>query len=206
MTRSAKIAIFGIVGILGISGIVVAIPAVDAKKSVDHLQSIQAHQPKYGKIRYLSFRNWYFRLGQPIVGRKFDLTVDSRKLANEPSPALRNLSNRVNWLWSIEHGSGFNSQISYQVKDGGKNSIGQLFLVYGVRTLEVTDAHGKPKFYALNVDSTVIPSIVEYETDPPPWPKLTGPEVSREDFINPQDVDWLFGVKDFTKGPGSKDL
>ena len=78
-----------------------------------------------------------------------------------------------------------------------------IYSVFCVQSVKVKGPGNTTKYYALSPGNCmyVLSSRIGQ-----PDKEITLPKVTRLDFVNPQDVDWMFGVDDFAKDQESRKL
>ena len=202
------------VKILAFMGLVVLVTSIalavvsrrkNDEQSLKRLRAIKTYWNQSGgygpqespKVYVFQFSNWTFPLGRPKVGNHISIGEPLECLDPELRPFWRHIRTRQAWLSSLEnppidgHGS-----ITIDFKDEKPMRAVQ-FIGYGVEVVKVTDASGKTKYRAIGMEAGGMIGSAPLG-QPIPYPTQKG-ALTRSDFVNPEDIDWLFGVDDFSK-------
>ena len=155
-------------------------------------------QPYFGQNKHTSvlFQNMTFPTGKSVQGLDPTITEFDTCLDPKLNGYFQHLRERDNWLRSLDdiHMSANVESATLQTK--GKRQRAQNFHIFGVMAVEVTDSQGKKKLWA--TETVRMNEVHDGPSDKPiAYPKKQ--VARREDFVNPEDVDWLFGVSDFSK-------
>ena len=159
-----------------------------------HLYAINAKAPKGDSIS-TSVKNLYFDAGTMLEGEKPVFFEEMKESAFAKNIPLTKIRTRVAYLNQYDSPSEFKVTESYDPYLPGKkrtwaaigfNLIGQ----------KVKQPDGSTKLYFTRVQE------VSYELGNnvgKPAPHISLTSMSRSDFVNPEDIDWVLGVQDFTK-------
>ena len=167
--------------------------AVKVDADIERLASIRAKAPK-GEEQQIFLSNLVF--GGPIKsGVSIEYTEEEAENWLKGNATFVTINRRVA---KLQDGGpiGFG-------KDGGsvssKESVQlnmRAFLSFGFQVIEILRPRMKPQYYAVSPSRT---TEVHSVAGSPLISKPRPPKLNRSDFINPQDVDWMLGVDDFTK-------
>ncbi len=155
------------------------------------LISISAHAPKGEDIQVM-IPSMVFAVEPFKVGTHVSITskeIDSMMASN---PTFTRFEKRVNLLNSS---NGMSSSSAEQTDSKEPFTMG-VHVVFCVQAVKFRDAQNKVRYYALFPGQTSFTSAVNHEGRILP-PKIE--KLERADFVNPKDVDWMYGVEDFTK-------
>lgn len=141
----------------------------------------------------VSLSRLQFVLGEPVLSNK--LTFDKDTFNALASNELKRISRRLRWLNSLKgprliEGEG---SVSY---DFDKPQWAALCTIYEVEAFKVKQRDGSIKYFAVRPASGI--SVKRFDAAKTEIPDAKSRFHPRNEFINPQDIDWLFGVKDFS--------
>jgi hypothetical protein len=155
----------------------------------DRLNNIAVHAPK-GEDIQIMIPSMVFAVKPFKVGR--EVTITSREVDSLLSinPTYRLINQRVKLL----DNEGEESWTSGQTSKSLVPITMGVHTIFCVQAVKFRDAHNNVRYYALFPNRTSVSSSVagNGRVVAPNVPKL-----SRADFINPNDVDWMFGLNDF---------
>lgn len=161
------------------------------KAAQERLKAVASHGAK-AKTRDIMFRNLAFCLAEGQPGQELTVADDSI-LKNEQQ--FQQIRGRIRWISSDPE-----MDVRAQITFGNQNVDKKMYfyVVYGVRAIEVPDASGGTNLYALEpISGGYGLSGPSRSTDAPVPSGLISPK--REDFANAKDIDWMFGMDDFTE-------
>lgn len=168
--------------------------------------ALEKHLPADGKSGLVVlFPNMAVPVGEviriPVDERQQHIDVQFRRedFAGEKSPWLHKLQDRVDWFEDISI-SGFGRAGVSTVYQTGKLPMNvQRFIIYGVEVVEVKDKQGNKKYRAVRPVSVGMPNASTDLDKPVPLRYYPAYSSSRSDFVNPEDIDWMYAVKDFAQ-------
>jgi hypothetical protein len=155
------------------------------------LISISAHAPK-GEDIQLPIPSMVFAVKPFKVGTHVSITSKEIDSMLASVPTFTRIQQRVNLL---DNTDGMSSSSSEQTDSNEPITMG-VHVGFCVQAVKFRDAQNKVKYYALSPNKTSFTSAVSVGGNVMA-PKLE--KLDRGDFVNPKDVDWMFGVEDFTK-------
>ena len=158
---------------------------------------------KYGatdyshKEKYASFTSLIMPIGDPVVGEKFEYNINDNVMNNSKSPLFHHLKDRVvslRQMWQPDY-----RMVRENVFEGGHGKIQcQAFACFGVMFFEVKGSDGVVRKHATDVTGSITFRDSSDLTHPVPKPNWEYLNLTRADFDNPEDIDWMFDLKDFT--------
>ena len=151
---------------------------------------------KVGSKKLVTIRLTQFQYfaGRPV--RTEAITQTLKEQYQLLGPDFLRIMTRHNWLRSqlesIEH-LPTNGAVTMSIP-GNRKPIAQC-ITFGVEAVTVKLTNGTSKFLAIKPTSTG--SIETFASESSKVPDTKVRIYSRNDFINPEDIDWFFGVKNF---------
>jgi len=192
---------------MGIVGVIVMGSLLGCRQTPP-VRSVSIEQKRMGLIAEKSPQGKRERISLPGFSfflNSFPATINPEISASavldqlKTNPQYLKISKRVGALHSSSKPSGgvVSGGITASFGHPGRRPLFPNAMVcYGVEAVRVEDPGRAPRYYALKPCTEVILSAtLAKETNL----NLKGPKLTRADFVNPEDIDWMYQVEDFSK-------
>ena len=193
------IALSGIVGLASLSYGIVALSNHNRDVVKQRLRSITL--ASYRRVpgtqsEFVYFPSLSVRVGPTASGDRFELNTTDEMAATERSPLFRHLNDRLDWFMKS---AGFERQgVGCMMFFGGQGQIkAQAIAHFGVYAERVYDEDGHEKFKAMFPEVFARTSTTFDLKGEVPLDQYPNHTATRDEFVNPQDIDWMYDVKDF---------
>lgn len=169
------------------------------------IRNDRANAERYKKISFLVGRTnlpktkwitlWQFPLGPVEVSTSRTISGRSPFRESDLPELYKHLSNRHDYLHRLK-GNYYECEASLSWNLEGKTKRNVYVSMVGVEVIPLQTGL-KPKYKV--IDMFIGAGFITAEPGQPLLlPKQTE-KVTRDDFVNPEDIDWMFDVKDFSK-------
>ena len=167
------------------------------KLDLERLKAIKSYSPETGSKLVKIADLWVFPVGETKIANSFAISKQLNCADKDLESLYYRLRSRFSYLADIESTDRLQlaGSVSYDIP--GKPQRICAFEFLGVEAIKVVDSNGESKLRAIGP----IGGLGIGHADPGhPIPYPARKRIfSRNDFVNPQDIDWMFGVQDFSK-------
>ena len=143
---------------------------------------------------YIEFNQFQFVYGKPQLVDH--ITVSNKSLAGLKTPEHARLQDRITRLIDIMSPTRHMNGDLILTTDLPTAKPVAPSSIFGIQAVRIPQADGSVKFLAVFPESCSVPAIFKSLDSLVRKPNYR--TYSRSDFVNPEDIDWFFGVKDFS--------
>ncbi len=146
------------------------------------------------KTGLIMFNQFLFVYGKPQLVDH--ITNSKQALAGLTTPEHARLRDRILWLRNIPPAIQTGGNEITVITDLRSQKVAAPSCIIGVEAFKVKQPDGSVKYFAIAPESAS--SLAIYDSFASKSPQKMYQTYSRSDFVNPEDIDWFFGVKDFS--------